>query len=100
MSTGEVMILNLIASLYANIRQNSLIVFDEMEVHLHPKAIRQMMSLLFKLTKEFNSACILATHSKEYTDVITQFCHYRGDCLTIDMEIVAFAITLWDFEIE
>jgi len=63
MSTGEAMILNLIASLYANIRQNSLIVFDEMEVHLHPKAIRQMMSLLFKITKEFNSACILATHS-------------------------------------
>lgn len=62
-STGEAMILNLIASLYANIRQNSLIVFDEMEVHLHPKAIRQMMSLLFKITKEFNSACILATHS-------------------------------------
>lgn len=50
MSTGEAMILNLIASLYANIRQNSLIVFDEMEVHLHPKAIRQMMSLLFKIT--------------------------------------------------
>lgn len=63
MSTGEAMILNLVASLYANIRQNSLIVFDEMEVHLHPKAIRQMMSLLFKITKEFNSACILATHS-------------------------------------
>lgn len=63
MSTGEAMILNLIASLYANIRQNSLIVFDEMEVHLHPKAIRQMMSLLFKITKEYNSACILATHS-------------------------------------
>lgn len=63
MSTGEAMILNLIASLYANIRQNSLIVFDEMEVHLHPKAIRQMMSLLFKITKEFNSACVIATHS-------------------------------------
>lgn len=63
MSTGEAMILNLIASLYANIRQNSLIVFDEMEVYLHPKAIRQMMSLLFKITREFNSACILATHS-------------------------------------
>lgn len=63
MSTGEAMIFNLIASLYANIRQNSLIVFDEMEVHLHPKAIRQMMSLLFKITREFNSACILATHS-------------------------------------
>ncbi|MDE5607030.1 MAG: AAA family ATPase [Bacteroidales bacterium] len=63
MSTGESMILNLIASLYANIRDNSLIVFDEIEVHLHPKAIRQMMSLLFNITKEFNSACILATHS-------------------------------------
>lgn len=63
MSTGESMILNLIASLYANIRPHSLIVFDEMEVHLHPKAIRQMMSLLFKITNEYKSACIIATHS-------------------------------------
>ncbi|MCM1476006.1 MAG: AAA family ATPase [Muribaculaceae bacterium] len=63
MSSGESMILNLVASLYANIRKNSLIVFDELEVHLHPRAIRQMMSLLFKITREFESACILATHS-------------------------------------
>lgn len=63
MSSGESMILNLIASLYANIRKNSLIVFDELEVHLHPRAIRQMMSLLFRITKQFDSACILATHS-------------------------------------
>ena len=63
MSSGESMILNLIASLYANIRKNSLIVFDELEVHLHPRAIRQMMALLFKITREFESACVLATHS-------------------------------------
>jgi ABC-type multidrug transport system ATPase subunit len=63
MSSGESMILNLVASLYANIRKNSLIVFDELEVHLHPRAIRQMMSLLFRITREFESACIIATHS-------------------------------------
>lgn len=56
------MILNMIASLYANIRKNSLIVFAELEVHFHPRAIRQMMSLFFKITREFESACILATH--------------------------------------
>jgi len=63
MSSGESMILNLVASLYASIRKNSLIVFDELEVHLHPRAIRQMMSLLFRITQQFDSACILATHS-------------------------------------
>lgn len=63
MSSGESMFLNLVASLYANIRTNTLIVFDEMEVHLHPKAIRNMMRLLFKITREFNSACLIATHS-------------------------------------
>lgn len=63
MSSGESMILNLVASLYAHIRPNSLIVFDEMEVHLHPRAIRQMMKLLFKITEQYQSACILATHS-------------------------------------
>lgn len=63
MSSGETMILSIVASLYSQIRHNTLIVFDELEVHLHPKAIRQMISLLFKITKEFESACILATHS-------------------------------------
>lgn len=63
MSSGEAMMLNLVASLYAHIRNNTLIVFDELEVHLHPRAIRQMMRLLFKITREFDSACILATHS-------------------------------------
>lgn len=63
MSSGESMILNLVASLYANIRNNSLIVFDEMEVHLHPTAIRKMMRLLFIITEQYESACLLATHS-------------------------------------
>lgn len=63
MSSGESMILNLVASLYANIRKNSLIVFDEMEVHLHPTAIRKMMKLLFIITEQYESACLLATHS-------------------------------------
>jgi len=63
MSSGESMILNLVASLYANIRKNSLIVFDEMEVHLHPTAIRKMMRLLFTVTEQYDSACLLATHS-------------------------------------
>lgn len=95
MSSGESMILNLIASLYANIRKNSLIVFDELEVHLHPRAIRQMMSLLFRITKQFDSACILATHSS----IVVQ--ELLADNVTVVEKVASQndeGVILWDCE--
>ena len=63
MSSGQAMITSIITELYAHIRWNSLILFDEPEVHLHANAITKLIRILFGICKEFKSACLLATHS-------------------------------------
>lgn len=63
MSSGQQMIVSIITELYAHIRENALILFDEPEVHLHANAITKLVNILFEICEEFNSACIIATHS-------------------------------------
>lgn len=63
MSSGQAMITSIITELYAHIRDNSLILFDEPEVHLHANAITKLIRIIFKICDEYKSACIVATHS-------------------------------------
>ena len=63
MSSGQAMMTNIITELYAHIRENSLILFDEPEVHLHPNGITKLVRIIYEICQEFNSACIIATHS-------------------------------------
>lgn len=62
-SSGQSMLINLIVEIVAHIRKNTLILIDEPEIHLHPKGITTFIGILNKICKEFNSCCILATHS-------------------------------------
>lgn len=63
MSSGQAMITTIITEIYAHIRDNALVLFDEPEVHLHANAITLLMRILFDICNEFKSACIVATHS-------------------------------------
>ena len=63
MSSGLAMMTNIITEIYAHIRENSLILFDEPEVHLHPNGITKLINIIYDICQEFNSACIIATHS-------------------------------------
>ena len=63
MSSGQSMMTNIITELYAHIRENSLILFDEPEVHLHPSGITRLINVIYDICQEFESACIIATHS-------------------------------------
>ncbi|QIA07129.1 AAA family ATPase [Draconibacterium halophilum] len=63
LSSGESIILYIITQIVANIRYDSLLLFDEPETHLHPNAITQLMNTIYSLVNEFQSYCILATHS-------------------------------------
>lgn len=63
MSSGQAMITSIITEIYAHIRENSLILFDEPEVHLHANAITKLTRIIFNICNEFKSACIVATHS-------------------------------------
>ena len=62
-SSGQSMLMNLIIEIVAHIRQNTLILIDEPEVHLHPKGITTFITILNRICKEYSSCCVLATHS-------------------------------------
>jgi predicted ATPase len=63
LSSGQSILLYIISELTANVRLDSLILYDEPETHLHPNAISQLINAIYSLVEEFQSYCIIATHS-------------------------------------
>lgn len=63
LSSGELQLLLLITFIFRKINFDSLLVIDEPEVHLHPKAIKDLFGLLSKMLSVFQSYCIVSTHS-------------------------------------
>ena len=63
LSSGQSIILYIITEIVANIRFDSLLIYDEPETHLHPNAIVQLMNTIYELVNEFQSYCLIATHS-------------------------------------
>lgn len=63
MSSGQMHLFSLINKVFEKIRFDALFVFDEPEVHFHPKMISEFFMLLSKLMKFFQCYAIIATHS-------------------------------------
>ncbi|WP_345947707.1 AAA family ATPase [Mucilaginibacter sp. PAMB04274] len=63
LSSGQSILLYIITQIVANIRVDSLILYDEPETHLHPNAIVELMNTIYELVNEFESYCLIATHS-------------------------------------
>lgn len=62
-SSGQHILISTITELLANIENESIILFDEPEIHLHPNAISNIMRMFNRLLNEFDSYAIFATHS-------------------------------------
>jgi hypothetical protein len=62
-SSGQSIVFYIITEIVANIRYDSLLLYDEPETHLHPNAITELIYLIHELVNEFQSYCIIATHS-------------------------------------
>ena len=62
-SSGQSMLMNLTIEILAHIRNNTLLLIDEPEVHLHPKGISEILRIVDSLCERFNSCCVMATHS-------------------------------------
>lgn len=62
-SSGQHILISTITELLANIENESIILFDEPEIHLHPNAIANVMRMFNRLLEEFDSYAIFATHS-------------------------------------
>jgi len=63
LSSGQSIVLYVITEIITNIRFDSLLLFDEPETHLHPNAITELMHIIYQLVDEFQSYCLIATHS-------------------------------------
>lgn len=63
LSSGQSIILNVMSKLLSEIRYDSLIIFDEPETHLHPNAITELISIIFDIVNQYESFCIISTHS-------------------------------------
>lgn len=63
LSSGQSFLMYVITEVIANIKPDSLILFDEPEMHLHPNAIANLIRMLDKLLNRFDSYAIIATHS-------------------------------------
>lgn len=63
LSSGESSLLITFCDVIAQLRYNTLLLIDEPETHLHPKAIQNMMDTIYALLEDFDSYAIIATHS-------------------------------------
>jgi len=63
MSSGEQAMFDRCFSLLMLIKNNSLVLIDEPETHLHPNWIKQYVLMLSKLFSRFHAHIIIATHS-------------------------------------
>lgn len=63
LSSGQKIMVHIFTQLLVSITEDSLLLVDEPEVHLHPNAISNFMRMLNKLLKKFNSFAIISTHS-------------------------------------
>ncbi|SHF67916.1 AAA domain-containing protein, putative AbiEii toxin, Type IV TA system [Salegentibacter echinorum] len=63
LSSGQIFLVYVLTQLIGNIKPNSLVLFDEPEMHLHPNAISNLIRSLDNLLTKFDSYAIIATHS-------------------------------------
>ncbi|EKN63039.1 AAA family ATPase [Schinkia azotoformans] len=63
LSSGQNMILTTITDVLANIKKESLLLFDEPELFLHPNAISNYIYMLYKILDTYDSYAIVSTHS-------------------------------------
>lgn len=63
LSSGESIIIYSFTQIIAEANKDSLILFDEPELHLHPQAISKLIPAINELLKYLDSYAIIATHS-------------------------------------
>jgi hypothetical protein len=99
MSSGQTIMLYVISEIVANIRFDSLLLYDEPETHLHPNAISQLINTIQQLVTKFQSYCIITTHSpliiRELFSKSVYIVEKNGDVLSIrNIEIESYGENL------
>jgi len=63
LSSGQSILTYFTSAAVAFLKEDSLLLFDEPEIHLHPAAVAALMENLHSLLEEYGSYAIVATHS-------------------------------------
>ncbi|OMF45409.1 AAA family ATPase [Paenibacillus amylolyticus] len=63
LSSGQSILMYTMTSVISNIEYESILLFDEPELHLHPNAISNLIRMMYELLNQFNSYAIVSTHS-------------------------------------
>lgn len=63
LSTGVKFFLHIMSQIYAYVEDNSILLFDEPENHLHPPMLSFMMNEIRKAIRQSHSVMLVATHS-------------------------------------
>lgn len=71
LSSGELVSLSCITDIMKYISNQSLILLDEPELHLHPNAISNFMKMFNKILEKYDSYAIMSTHSPIIIQEIT-----------------------------
>lgn len=64
-SSGQIVMILMLAEVLAYITTESLLLFDEPETHLHPNSISLFVNVINRILKEYNSYAIISTHSPQ-----------------------------------
>ncbi|AZA60095.1 ATP-dependent nuclease [Chryseobacterium indoltheticum] len=64
-SSGQLIMILVLAELIAYVTEDSLILIDEPETHLHPNSISLFIGVINKILKKYESYAIIATHSSQ-----------------------------------
>jgi ATPase subunit of ABC transporter with duplicated ATPase domains len=76
MSSGESIMFYLFCMLEAEMRYDSLILLDEPETHLHPNAMSELICALDDMLQDYESCCIMVTHSPMLVRELSSDCVY------------------------
>lgn len=63
LSSGQSILAHFVTALVARIQENTLVLFDEPETHLHPNAVAHLFNVLNRILTKHQSFAIIATHS-------------------------------------
>lgn len=64
-SSGQVVMILVLAELLAYVTEDSLVLIDEPETHLHPNSISLFINVINKILGKYESFAIIATHSPQ-----------------------------------
>ena len=64
-SSGQIIIILILAEVLAYITNESLLIIDEPETHLHPNSISLFINVINRILKKFDSYAIISTHSPQ-----------------------------------